>query len=193
MEKIIDWLKENLSEERFIHSLSVAQTAKKMAKEFGVDEKKAELAGLLHDCAKEIPYEEMKKIIVENKLDIDEDEIKAKKVLHAPLSAYLAKTIFNVEDEDILNSIRFHTIGKINMTMLEKIIYLADKIEPETRIEPYFEELRQELKNTKSLDRTILLSFKMTIKSLVDRCLPINYKTVEVYNFLLNSEKQSIN
>ncbi len=189
MEKIIDWLKENLSEERFIHSLSVAKTAKKMAKEFSVDEKKAELAGLLHDCAKEIPYEDMKKIIVENKLDIDEDEIKAKKVLHAPLSAYLAKTKFNVEDEEILSAIRFHTIGKINMTMLEKIIYLADKIEPETRIEPYFEELRQELKNTKSLDKTILLSFKMTIKSLVDRGLPINYKTVEVYNHLLNNQK----
>lgn len=186
MDKIIDWLKENLSEERFVHSLSVAKTAKKMAKEYEIDEKKAELAGLLHDCAKEIPYDEMKKIIKENNLDIEEDEIKAKKVLHAPLSAYLAKKLFNVKDAEILSAIRFHTIGKINMTTLEKIIYLADKIEPETRIEPYFEELRQELKNTCSLDKTILLSFKMTIKSLVDRDLPINYKTVEVYNYLLN-------
>lgn len=187
MEKIINWLKENLSEERFIHSLSVAETAKEMAKEYGLDETKAELAGLLHDCAKEVPYDEMKKIIKENNLIIDEDEIKARKVLHAPLSAYFAKKLFGITDEEILSAIRFHTIGKINMTTMEKIIYLADKIEPKTRIEPYFEELRQELKNTDSLDKTILLSFKMTIKSLVDRNLPINYKTVEVYNCILNS------
>ena len=185
MEKIISWLKENLSEERFLHSVSTSKTAKKLAKEFGVDEDRAELAGLLHDCAKEIPYEKMLEIIKENNLDIDEDEIKAKKVLHAPLSAYLAEKVFKVTDEEILSAIRFHTIGKINMTTMEKIIYLADKIEPETRVEPYFEELRQELEKTKSLDKTILLSFKMTIKSLTDRDLPINYKTVEVYNYLL--------
>ena len=185
MEKIINWLKENLSEERYIHSLSTAKTAKKLAKKYGADTNKAELAGLLHDCAKEIPYEEMKEIIKNENLDIDEGEIKAKKVLHAPLSAYLAEKLFNVTDEEILSAIRFHTIGKIGMTTLEKIIYISDKIEPETRIEPCFEDLRQELKNTKSLDKTILLSFKMTIKSLVDRGLPINYKTLEVYNYLL--------
>ena len=185
MEKIINWLKENLSEERYIHSISTAQTAKKLAKDYGVDEAKAELAGLLHDCAKEIPYETMKNIIEVEKLDIAEDEIKAKKILHAPLSAYIAKKEFNVTDEEILSSIRFHTIGKIGMTTLEKIIYLADKIEPETRVEPYFVELRQELNKTKSLDKAMLLSFKMTIKSLVDRDLPINYKTIEVYNYLL--------
>ena len=98
----------------------------------------------------------------------------------------IAKNEFGIKDEEILSAIRFHTIGKKEMTTLEKIIYLADKIEPETRIEPYFEELRHELKSTKSLDKTILLSFKMTIKSLVDRALPINYKTIEVYNYLLN-------
>ena len=185
MEKIIDWLKENLSEERFRHSISTAKTAKKLAQEFGEDAKKAELAGLLHDCAKELPYEEMKKIINDEHLNIDEDEIKAKKVLHAPLSAFLAKKVFGITDEEILSAIRFHTIGKIGMSTLEKIIYLADKIEPETRIEPYFEALRKELKATNSLDKTLLLSSMMTIKSLVDRGLPINYKTIELYNYLL--------
>lgn len=187
MEKITDWLKENLSEERFIHSISTAKTAKKLAKEFGVDENKAELAGLLHDCAKEIPYEEMKKIIIEENLDIPEDEINAKKVLHAPLSAYLAKNKFGIKDKEILSAIRFHTIGKIDMSTLEKIIYLADKIEPETRVEPYFEELRQELIRTRNLDKTIFLSFKMTIKSLIDRNLPINYKSIELYNYTLKN------
>ena len=187
MDKIVDWLKKNLSEERFIHSISTAKTAKKLAKEFFEDENRAELAGLLHDCAKEIPYEEMKRIIKEENLDISEDEIVAKKVLHAPLSAYFAKKIFDITDGEILSAIRFHTIGKIGMTNLEKIIYIADKIEPDTRVERCFEELRQELKSTKSLDKTIMLSFKMTIKSLVDRNLPINYGTIEVYNYLLKN------
>ena len=186
MENIINWLKENLSEERFIHSISTAKTAKALAKQFNEDEQRAELAGLLHDCAKELSHEKMLEIIKENNLNVNEDELKSKKVLHAPVSAYLAKTIFNVNDEEILNAIRFHTIGKINMTTFEKIIFLADKIEPETRIEPYFEELRKELKKTNSLDATLLLCSKMTIKSLLDRNLRISFQSIELYNYLLN-------
>jgi len=186
MENIINWLKENLSEERFTHTISTAKTAKQLAKQFNEDEDKAELAGLLHDCAKELSHEKMLEVIEQNNLDVGEDELKSKKVLHAPVSAYFAKTLFNIDDENILNAIRFHTIGKINMTTFEKIIFLADKIEPETRIEPYFEELRQELKRTNSLDATLLLCSKMTIKSLLDRNLRISFQSIDLYNYLLN-------
>ncbi|MCQ2957513.1 MAG: bis(5'-nucleosyl)-tetraphosphatase (symmetrical) YqeK [Candidatus Gastranaerophilales bacterium] len=186
MENIISWLKENLSEERFIHSISTAKTAKELARKYNVDDNKAELAGLLHDCAKEFSHEKMLEIIKNNNLDVNEDEIKSKKVLHAPVSAYFAKTFFKVTDEEILSAIRFHTIGKINMTTFEKIIFLADKIEPETRIEPYFEELRKELKRTDSLDETLLLCSKMTIKSLLDRDLRISFQSIDLYNNLLN-------
>lgn len=189
MEKIVNWLKENLSDERYRHSLSTAKTAKKLAEQCGIDAKKAYLAGLLHDAAKEYPFEDMLKIIKENNLDVDEEEIKSKKVLHAPLSAHVAKTVFNINDEEILSAIRFHTIGKIGMNDFEKIIFLADKIEPETRTEPCFEKLRQELKNTGSLDKTLLLCSKMTIESLLKRNLPINYQTIELYNYLLNNVK----
>ena len=186
MEKIINWLKENLSEERYIHSLATAKTAKKLAKQCGVDEDKAYLAGLLHDAAKEYPFEKMLEIIKENNLDVDDEEIKSKKVLHAPLSAHVAKTVFDITDEEILSAIRFHTIGKIGMNDFEKIIFLADKIEPETRTEDCFEKLRRELKTTGSLDKTLLLCSKMTIDSLLKRNLPINYQTIELYNYLLN-------
>ena len=190
MEKIVNWLKENLSDERFRHSLSTAKTAKKLAEQCGVNEEKAYLAGLLHDAAKEYPFEEMLKIIKENNLDVDEEEIKSKKVLHAPLSAYVAKTVFDINDEEILAAIRFHTIGKIGMNDFEKIIFLADKIEPETRTEDCFEKLRQELKATGSLDKTLLLCSKMTIKSLLKRDLPINYQTIELYNHLLKESNK---
>ena len=185
MEKIINWLKENLSDERYIHSLSTAKTAKELAQNFGENQEKAELAGLLHDCAKEYSYEKMLKIVRENNLDVSEDEIAARKVLHAPVSAYVAKTLFNVNDDEILSAIRFHTIGKIDMTNFEKIIFLADKIEPETRTESYFEELRQELNKTNSLDATLFLCSKMTIRSLVERNLRINSQTIDLYNYLL--------
>ncbi len=185
MDKIINWLKENLSEERFSHSVGTAKMAETLALQFAQDAEKAKLAGLLHDCAKEIPYEKAVQIIKENNINIDEDEIKSRKIIHAPMSAYLAQKEFGVTDEEILNAIRYHTIGRIGMTDFEKIVFLADKIELNTRTEPCFEQLRVELKNTSSLDKTLLLCSKMTIKSLLDRNLPINFKTIDLYNYLL--------
>ena len=190
MQDIINWLKANLSEERFIHTLGTAKTAQKLALQFGLNPQKAELAGLLHDCAKEYSTETMLEIIKDNKLLVTEDELKAPKVLHAPVSAYLAETLFNVDDVEIIDAIRFHTIGRVGMSDFDKIIYLADKIEPETRKEACFEALRKELKSTGSLDKTLLLCSKMTIKSLLDRNLNINFQTIELYNYLLkNIEK----
>ena len=188
MENIINWLKENLSEERFLHTLGTAQTARTLAQQFGLDADKAEIAGLLHDCAKEYSKESMLKIIKENNLDVSDDELKAPKVLHAPVSAYVAKTLFNITDTEIIDSIRFHTIGRIGMTDFDKIIYLADKIEPKTRTEACFEELRKELEATNSLDKTLLLCSKMTINILLDRDLTINFQTIDLYNYLLNNQ-----
>ena len=186
MEYIINWLKENLSDERFRHSIGTRDAAEKLAIMFGLDSQKAALAGLLHECAKEYSYEDMLEIISEHCPDVDEEELKAKKVLHAPVSAYVAKTIFDVQDAEILDAIRFHTIGRIGMTDFEKVIFLADKIELNTRIEENFEALRKELDTTKSLDATLFLCSKMTIQSLLDRNLIINNKTIELYNNLLN-------
>lgn len=186
MEKIVNWLKENLSDERFSHSLGTQKMAIELAEKFGLDREKASLAGLLHDCAKEISFEESVRILKESDIEIDEDELNSKKIIHAPMSAYLAKTLFNISDFEILDAIRFHTIGRIGMSDFEKIIFLADKIELNTRIEPCFEELRKELATTNSLDKTLLLCSKMTIKSLLDRNLKINYKTIELYNYLLS-------
>ncbi len=185
MEEIINSLKKNLSDERFRHSIGTAKTAKELAIRFGENPEKAELAGLLHDCAKEYSYDKMVNIVEEHHLDVSEEEILARKVLHAPVSAFVAKTLFNITDEEILSAIRFHTIGKIGMTNLEKIIFLADKIEPETRVEEYFEELRKELAKTNSLDATLFLCSKMTVRSLVERNLIINFQTIDLYNHLL--------
>ena len=118
-----------LKPERYRHSLSVALTASCLAMRYGVDVERAYLAGLLHDCAK-YDQEHYLERAAEAGIEISETERESPGLLHSPLGAYLAKTKYNVDDEEICSAIRYHTIGRANMTMLEKIVYLADYIEP---------------------------------------------------------------
>lgn len=186
-EKAMSWLKGNVDEERLLHSLGCAQCAAELANMFGLDEKKAYVAGLLHDCAKCLDKEKMFEIAKE--LEIGEGELSNSKVLHAPVSAYLAKTEFGIEDEEILSAIRLHTIGKIDMSLFEKIIYLADKIEPNTRDLDFRDKillfLSEENGLENGLNKALFLCYKETIKSLVIRGLKICQTTVDIYNNML--------
>jgi predicted HD superfamily hydrolase involved in NAD metabolism len=119
--------------------------------------------------------------------DVDEDERSNKKTLHAPASYYVAKTVFGVEDTQILSSIRWHTLGKIEMTDFEKIIFLADKIELRTRSDEYRNKITKDLDKENGLNKAILECYKETIKSLVDRDLKICPLTVEIYNIMEKS------
>ena len=182
-ENIINWLKSNLNEERYLHSLGTAECASQLAGKFGENEEKAYLAGLLHDAAKCFPKEKLLSII-DNNLDIEEWERLNYKTLHAPVSAYVAKNTFKVNDPEILSAIRWHTLGKLDMTTFEKIIFLADKIEPNTRDKSYSEKIYALLNEDNGLDRALLECYKATIKSLVDRDLKICLPTIEIYNKL---------
>ena len=123
--EIKTWLRENLTREKYCHSLGTMVCAAELAKMFNADVKKAETAGLLHDCAKNIPNEKMLEMVKTYNIDVYKNEINTPKILHAPLSAYIAKNEFGVQDEEILSAIRFHTIAKKEMSLLEKIIYIA--------------------------------------------------------------------
>jgi len=184
LEEADKWLKENLNEKRYQHSLGTAEYAKKLAHEFGQDEDRAYVAGLLHDCAKCFSDEKLTEIIDKYIDDASEDERINRKTLHAPGSYYVAKTVFGVEDEEMLSSIRWHTLGKMNMTDFEKIIFLADKIELRTRSDDYRKEITKDLYSENGLNKAILECYKETIKSLVDRNLKICPLTVEIYNYL---------
>ena len=183
---IISWLRKNLNEERYIHSLAVADTAKDFAKRFGVDEEKAYIAGLLHDCAKCFSTDKLKDFIDQG-VEITADELPNYKTYHAPVSAYIAKTVFKVTDEEILSSIRWHTVGHTNMSLFEKIIFLADKAEPKTRPAEYLEYILKDFEQEDGLNKALLACYKATIKSLADRNLTICTPTIDVYNELLNS------
>ena len=185
-------LKESLSEERYNHTLGTADCALKLAKKYGLDEKKAYLAGLLHDCAKCKSNDELLKIIKQELKNIDEGELQNYKTLHAPVGEYFARTMYNIDDSEILNAIRYHTIGRVNMSLFEKIIFLADKIEENTRDKKYSEEIWRILDDNEGetgLDMALFRCFSETIKSLVNRELKICKTTIDVYNELLDKVK----
>ncbi len=180
------WIKNRLKcdEERYRHSLGAEEAARELAKKFGADEKKASLAALIHDNAKCYKHDELIKIVEENKFPIKEDIKNNNKILHAHAGAYLAKKELGITNRDIFNSIKNHTTGRINMSLLEKIVYLADKIESNTRPPEYRNKIVKILNETKNIDKAILLTIDLTIRSLLDRKLVINSQTIDVWNQL---------
>lgn len=182
-EDVLDKLKNALSEKRFMHSIGCAHCALELAKKFNQDEKKAYVAGLLHDCAKCFEMPEMQKIAKE--MGLDEDEANNYKIVHAPVSAYVAQKEYGVTDDEILSAIRWHTLGHVNMSDFEKIIFLADKIESNTRNTDYRNRILNILEEENGLNKAILTCYKETIKSLVERNLKINQTTIDIYNSML--------
>ncbi len=181
--QILNWLKENLNEKRYIHTLGTAQCAKELAEKFNLNPDKAYLAGLLHDCAKCFSNEKLLEIIHEH-LNVEECEMLNYKTLHAPVSAYIAEKEFNIKDEEVLSAIRWHTLGKLDMTDFEKIVFISDKIEPNTRDEEYSAKIRALLEEENGINKALLKCYKETIKSLVKRDLKICLLTIEIYNKL---------
>lgn len=182
--KYKEWLKNNLEEERFEHSIGTAECAEELAKRFGLDSNKAYLCGLIHDCAKCVPDAELKQTIC-NLPTLCEGELINPKTYHAPAGSVLAKNEFGICDDEILSAIRWHTLGNLNMSDFEKIIFIADKIEKRTRPIEHRKEI--ELALEKGLDEALLVCYGNTIKSLVDRNLKICNQTIEIYNELLNN------
>lgn len=129
-QKLRKELEKELKPDRFDHTLGVAYTAASMAFVHGADVEKALIAGFLHDCAKSMSHEEQIKVCEKNNIDITEVERRNHSLLHAKVGMYLARTKYDIYDTDILNAIRWHTTGRENMSLLEKIIYIADFIEP---------------------------------------------------------------
>ena len=181
--ELLEWLKDNLDDERYEHSIGVAECAVLLAKKYGLNEKKAYVAGLLHDCAKCFSTGKMLRMVCEC-VSVDESEKQNYKTLHAPVSAYVAEHDFGVTDKEILSAIRWHTVGKLKMSNFEKIIFVADKIEERTREPEIANPIRECLNEENGLTKALLQCYKQTIKSLVDRNLKICTLTIDIYNEL---------
>ncbi|MDO4483029.1 MAG: nicotinate-nucleotide adenylyltransferase [Clostridia bacterium] len=138
LDRAEEWLGKlfaDLTVKRFAHTLAVTHTARQLAMLHGVDVKKAEVAAVLHDCAKCMPLKEMQAICREHSLTDDPAVLESGALMHSLVGAYLASEKYGVEDPDILHAIANHTTGCAEMTRLDMVVYLADKIEP-TR-DPY--------------------------------------------------------
>lgn len=140
-EQLLDYIRPRMPEKRYIHTLGVTDTAIELANLYGEDVKKAETAAILHDLAKYEDEEAMRDIIRENGLDAALIPW-GSEILHGPIAAYRAETELGIKDADILNAMRYHTTGRASMSRLEKIVYVADMIEPNRKF-PGVDRLRE--------------------------------------------------
>lgn len=147
--EILEDLKNRLKPSRLAHTLGVAETARELAACYGADVDKAYLAGLLHDCAKDIPDEEQVHRAKMAGISLSGQELQAPALIHAKLGAYYARERYGIRDVEILDAIRYHTTGRPAMTLLEAILYIADYIEPGRKEAPHLPELRRLAKKSK--------------------------------------------
>ncbi|OIJ16666.1 phosphohydrolase [Anaerobacillus alkalilacustris] len=184
-DKALCIVKEKLPNKRYVHTLGVLETAVNLAQKYGVDQKKVELAAVFHDYAKFRPIDEMKQIVVNENMD-DALLLYGEELLHGPVGAYLVKQEFGIKDEDILDAIRYHTTGRPNMTLLEKIIYIADYIEPNRSFKGV-EEVRELAQQ--DIDAALITSISNTINFLMKKKQPVFPATLAAYNYLILKEE----
>ncbi len=142
-QKLEKQLKKKLDGDRYTHTLGVAYTSACLAMRCGYSVEKAYLAGLLHDCAKCIDNEKKLELCAKHHIEVSDIERENPFLLHAKLGSFLAKDKYDVEDEEIISAIRWHTTGHPAMTLLEKIVFVADYIEPNRKKQPNLDEVRE--------------------------------------------------
>ena len=190
LEKIKEELKETLSPKRFHHSKGVAYTGRHLATRYGADPEKAFIAGWIHDCAKELSLADMQSIVLKAGLELDSIVLSSRALLHGPAGSILANIRYGVDDKDICSAIYYHTTGNANMTLLEKIIFLADYIEP-SRDFPGVNTLRKLAEQ--DLDLAVLAAYDSTISHLIDQKAYIYDLTFVGRNHLVLQCKEKIN
>lgn len=190
MIKIQEELEKVLKKKRYQHTLGVRYTAQAMAMCFGEDIRKAGYAGLLHDCAKYMSDSDMQKECKKNGIAVSDAEKRQPSLLHAKLGACYAHKKYNVDDQEIIEAIRWHTTGKAKMSILEKIIFIADYIEPNRKMLPGMEQIRKAA--FCDLDLAMYMILKNTIAYLKetqdeDKIDTNSMQAYEYYNATINA------
>lgn len=158
-DSINSYIEKNFSEKRKAHTEGVRKTAVMLAKKYGADPEKAELAALFHDMYRGVSEDVLNYYV--KHLDLDKKYLNNCNLAHGKIAAIIMKRDYGIEDEDIINAVSYHTTGRPGMTLLEKIIYIADAIEP-NRNYPGVESLREAAE--RDLDEACLLSLTRTIE-----------------------------
>jgi len=180
---------EKLPAKRYEHSIGVEYTAGNLAFVHGVNLEKALIAGLLHDCAKYVSNDKKIQKCQKRNIAITQCEYDNPELLHAKLSAVYAKEKYHVDDKEILDAIACHTTGKPNMTTLDKIIYIADYIEPNRNPLPEMDIIRKEA--YQDLDLCLLHILSNTVNYLESKSGSIDPVTLETYEYYKTNHTHS--
>ena len=174
-------LKNSLDKDRYEHTIGVSYTAICLAMKYDVDLEKAEIAGLLHDCAKCIADDKKLKKCIEHNISINEAEKAKPSLLHAKLGAFIAMDKYGIQDKEIINAILKHTTGSQEMTMLEKIIFVADYIEPGRDKQPRLDVIRYTAFN--DLDLCVYLILEDSVNYLNSNPDMVDPTTIETFEY----------
>lgn len=175
-------IKGRMSEHRYIHSVNVAKEAVRLAKKYGADPSKAQIAGILHDITKETSPQEQLKTITEDGIILDNVQKSSYKLWHAISGSSYVKLNLEINDQDILNAIRYHTSGRANMSLLEKVIFIADFTGAERDYDGV--DIMREKAN-RDLEEAMAFGLTFTITDLAKRNLPIHYDALDAYNQIM--------
>ncbi len=171
-------LREKLDDYRYNHSLAVAERAAHLAKKYGADRDKAFLAGLLHDITKNYSREEHLKILSEFDIILSDVDL-TDNLLHAVTGSVYVENILKIEDYDVINSIRYHTTARAGMSLLEKVIYLADYTSSDRKY-PDVDVMRR--LSDENIDEAMVYSLSYTFKKLIGLAVAIHPDSVAAYN-----------
>ena len=185
IKKIRKSMEKNLDAKLFEHTLGVAYTASALAMCYEVDVNKAQIAGLLHDCAKCLSDEKKLSICKKHNIQISKVENRNPFLLHAKAGSYIAMNKFNIHDQDIINAILNHTTGRPGMSALEKIIYVSDYIEPGRKQAPNLKEVRKLA--FQNLDAALLKILEDTLQYLKESGSETDPMTQETYDYYKNA------
>ncbi len=174
-------LQKRLKNSRYQHTLGVMNTAGSLAMKYDYPVDKAMLAGLLHDCAKGMTEDEQIEYCNKHDIALTESELSSPQLIHAKLGSYLCRNKYNVDDKDICHAIQVHTTGCPEMNLLDKILYIADYIEPNRMNLPRLFEIRQSA--FEDPDRTLIMILHDTVAYLDRRNMPADPKTKETYEY----------
>lgn len=178
-------LRSRLSDHRFRHSLCVAEEAVRLAKMYGADEQKAELAGLLHDIMKEADKAEQERYIrMDNRSYPAAYYELSPKLMHAPAAASYVRRELGIKDRDVLAAIRYHTTGRADMSLLERVVFLADFTSADR---DYHEVEKMRSLADKSMEKAMMFGLSFTITDLVSKERLVHPDTFDAYNDLLLS------
>lgn len=190
--KLRGQMKKVQDKKRYEHTLGVTYTAACLAMCHDIDVERAEMAGLLHDCAKCLSDDKKIKLCKKQSIEINLAEAKHPFLLHAKAGAYLAEHKYGVRDEDILNAVRYHTTGRPGMSMLEKIIFISDYIEPNRTHSHRLPELRRLA--FVNLDQALLEILRDTLaylKRTGNDLDPMTQRTYEYYKKQLQADEKN--